>query len=170
MRLSALLSSLGIGFLLLCAGLSHARNKAGTQLVGAKTSRNQNARSSKRNFARPKASIRRLGRTRSRRCWRTWRDARRDSWRYNNLLSRYVRRRCQKRLFQQCRRQSFRGRNCRRARWKACFYMHRRLFVITNRLKEGKRRRRRYRCRWRLRLPAKRYKGMLFQPSRRRSR
>lgn len=168
MRLSALLSMLAFG--LLWTDLSLAQHKAGARLVAAKTPRSQRKQASKRNFDRLKASIRRRGKARSSRCWRTWRDARRDTWRHNNLLSRYLQRGCQQRLFQQCRRQSFRGRNCGRARWKACFHMHRRLFVITNRLKEGKRKRRRYRCRWRLRLPAKRYKGMLFQLSRRRRR
>ncbi len=112
--------------------------------------------------ARHSCSFRGARRARSGRCWYMGRRVRRDVRRQQKLWSRLRHGRSQQASYLRCKGRRFRGRGCALARWSACYHIHRRLFVIVQRLKKTKKRGRRSRCRWRLRLPRERYKVSRF--------
>lgn len=108
-------------------------------------------------------------RFRSSRCWRMWRDLRRDGGRQEFLLRKMVAWRCNRKTWKRCQRR--RGRRwaklCRstrqKKRWSACFRIERRLSVITERLLEAKRDGRRYKCGWVVKIPD-RFRRVFFAP------
>lgn len=111
--------------------------------------------------------LKRSGKFRTRRCWKLYKKVQKTIRRWVQLHPRLAIysceerwSTCQKRPTQECKKM--------KQTFDLCYRIDRRMFVITRRLREQNQSSRKWRCRWRLKLPKKRFLKPRFAPDRKR--